>query len=120
MSRTPSGIYVDETNNIRDLFTPEEQRAQLKSVFDSPPVDWTEPQLKTITRLRLLSEPGTPFWDVSYCWGVLKDGTAVRVNLPFDQLSKRQTITAQILYWAKKDHVFAKGLGIFEAISKLN
>jgi hypothetical protein len=28
-------------------------------------VNWTEPGL-TITRFRLLSDPGFPFWDISY------------------------------------------------------
>ena len=38
-------------------------------------VYWDDPRLKRITRLRLLSDPGFPLWDVSYCYGVLHDGT---------------------------------------------
>lgn len=33
-------------------------------------VDWTSKRLKKITRLRLLSDPGFPMYDVSYCYGV--------------------------------------------------
>jgi hypothetical protein len=90
-------------------------------------VDWTEPGLK-ILRLRLLSDPGFPMWDVSYCHGVL-DGEPVSVQLPFSQLKKKaahygrgydKSIMTQIVDYAKADGIFAKNLGIFDAISTLN
>ncbi len=80
-------------------------------------VDWTEKGLK-ITRLRMLSDPGFPAWDISYCHGELH-GEKVDVQLPFSQLDKRKYFQ-EIVWYAKKDKVFAKGLGIFDAISKLN
>ncbi len=88
-------------------------------------VEWTDKRLAKIERLRLLSDPGFPMWDVSYCFGRLKDGTACRVELPFDQLRKKcghtgKSINAQIVEYAQKDGVYAKGLGIFDAISTLN
>ncbi len=83
-------------------------------------VEWTDPRLAKIERLRLLSDPGFPMWDVSYCFGRLKDGTACRVELPFDQLRKSEKINAQIVKYAIRDKVYAKGLGIFGAISTLN
>jgi hypothetical protein len=43
-------------------------------------VPWTTKGLK-ITRLRMLSDPGFPFWDVSYCHGVV-NGEPVEVSLP--------------------------------------
>jgi hypothetical protein len=79
-------------------------------------VDWTEPGLK-ITRLRLLGDPGYPFLDVSYCYGEL-DGKTVKVELPFSQLPKRRYKSA-IVEFAKKDGVYAKGLGVFDALSTL-
>ena len=79
--------------------------------------DWTEPGLR-VTRLRLLSDPGFPYWDVSYCDGEL-DGYHVRVQLPFNQLKKRN-IAGQIIEYAKRDKVFAKGIGILDCISTLN
>ena len=83
-------------------------------------VDWTDPRLASIDRLRLLTDAGFPFYDVSYCLGSLKDGTPVRVDLPFSQLRKgKGRITAEILDYAKKDGVFVKGIGIFKSISIL-
>jgi hypothetical protein len=82
-------------------------------------VDWTDKSLKRITRLRLLSDPGYPAWDVSYCHGELKDGTLVHVQVPFSQLPKRN-MNKVIIHYAQKDKVFAKGLRIFDAISTLN
>ena len=82
-------------------------------------VDWDDKDLVKITRLRLLSDPGYPAWDVSYCFGQLRDGTNVRVSLPFSQLPKRDVI-GTILKYAKRDKVYAKGLGIFENISRLS
>jgi len=81
-------------------------------------VDWTDKRLAKITRLRLLSDPGFPLWDVSYCYGQLHDGTNVKVDLPFHQLPKRD-MKAWIIKYAKKDGVYAKGLGIFDNISRL-
>ena len=82
---------------------------------NAPSVPWDIEGL-TITRLRLLSDPGFPVWDVSYCHGML-DGKPVRVNLPFSQLPKRSMKRA--LYGeAKKTGRFIKGL--FDAISTLN
>jgi len=75
-------------------------------------VPWDTPGL-TITRLRLLSDPGFPAWDVSYCHGSL-DGEPVVVALPFDQLPKRQMKRALYAH-AKSTGRFIKGL--FTAIS---
>lgn len=80
-------------------------------------VDWTTKGLK-VTRLRLVSDPGYPVWDVSYCHGEL-NGQPVDVQLPFDQIPKRK-VNAFIIEAAKKDGVFAKGLGILDNISTLN
>jgi hypothetical protein len=78
-------------------------------------VDWTTPGLE-ITRLRLLSDPGFPAWDVSYCHGLL-NGRHVDVELPFSQLPKRGY--KSFLYnEAKKTGKFIRGL--FSAISTLN
>ena len=78
-------------------------------------VDWTETGLE-ITRLRMLSDPGFPFWDISYCHGVL-DGRHVNVRLPFSQLPKYK-MKAALYKEAKETGKFIKGL--FSAISTLN
>lgn len=78
-------------------------------------VVWTERGLR-ITRLRLVSSPGFPAWDVSYCHGIL-GGERVRVRLPFSQLPKRGLKRA--LY----DQANATGHyieGLFDAISTLS
>jgi hypothetical protein len=52
----------------------------------APLLDWTDPQLKRVTRLRLLGDPGLPFLDISYAYGETKDGKPCRVQFPFSQL----------------------------------
>lgn len=81
-------------------------------------VDWTAPGLK-VTRLRLLSDPGYPMWDVSYCHGEMPDGTKVHVQLPFSELPK-SGLSRAIVEAAIKDGVHAKRMGILSAISTLN
>jgi hypothetical protein len=89
-------------------------------------VDWTEPGLR-VERLRLLSDPGHPSWDVSYCLGRL-DGKRVAVSVPFSYpgglLKPRNcrgwSLARQIVAYAIKDGVNAKRLGILDCISTLN
>ena len=80
----------------------------------------SDPRLARIARLRLLSDPGFPFWDVSYCYGVLKDGTRVRVSLPRHQFGKR-TLKQDLIEMCREAGVYGKGLGLFEpeTISRL-
>ena len=80
-------------------------------------VYWTTPGLR-VARLRLLSDPGFPVWDVSYCHGKL-NGKNVRVELPFTQLPKKN-FKQFIINEAKKENLFAKGLGILDNISTLS
>ena len=81
-------------------------------------VSWNDPALKTVIRLRLLGDPEFPALDVSYCHGVLRDGTPVDVQLPFSQLPKRGWKRALVNH-AKKHGVYAAGLGIFANASVL-
>lgn len=82
---------------------------------NAPSVPWDAEGL-TITRLRLLSDPGHPVWDVSYCHGRL-DGEPVVVELPFDQLPKRG-MKGALYKHAQATGRFIKGL--FDGISTLN
>ena len=102
-----------ETNPLRDPSSYHKEE-----ITES--VEWTAPRLDRIVRLRLLSDPGFPLWDVSYCHGILKDGSKVSVQLPFAQLQKRGSVSKQIIAYAKKDGVYAKGLGVLSAVSSLN
>jgi hypothetical protein len=99
-----------ETNGLAD------GHAYHASFNETQTVDWTEPGLR-ITRLRLLSDPGFPMWDVSYCHGSLR-GADVRVRLPFHQLPKRG-IGRAIVDYAIRDGINAKRTGIFDCISTL-
>jgi len=83
---------------------------------DADSVPWTTKGLK-ITRFRIVSDPSFPAWDVSYCYGDV-DGEKVVVELPFSQLPKRKW-KSEIIRYAKRDGVFAKGLGIFENVSAI-
>jgi hypothetical protein len=78
--------------------------------------EWSEPGLK-ILRLRLISDPGFPTWDVSYCHGQLKTGQHVQVLLPFDRLWKKDKINGQLLDWARQEQLYLKDTGIFSAVS---
>ncbi|MCY1373287.1 hypothetical protein D9M69_605510 [compost metagenome] len=89
-------------------------RAQFK---DAPTVDWTEPGLK-ITRLRMVSDPGFPVWDITYCHGLLL-GEPVIVQLPFSQVPKRGR-TQFLVTEAKRAGIYGKGLGLLDNISTLN
>lgn len=81
-------------------------------------VYWSDPRLKSITRFRMLTDTGFPLMDVSYCYGILRDDTPVRVSLPFDQLPKRKW-KASLVEWAKRDGVHAARLGMFDNVSIL-
>jgi len=98
---------LDNPTAYHDDFTHRIERA----------VPWTEPGLR-VTRLRLLTDPGFPMWDVSYCHGMIGD-EPVRVILPFGQLPKGR-VSSAIIDHAKADGVYAKRLGILDSISTLS
>jgi hypothetical protein len=79
-------------------------------------VSWKTKGLR-VTRFRILSDPGFPMWDVSYCHGMIGD-EHVDVSLPFFQLPKRGW-KRFIVEQAKRDGVYAKGLGILDNVSSL-
>ncbi len=110
---------VQETNSLSDAgFESVGEWTDYLKRLEPEPMDWSDPQLEKIVRLRLLGDVGCPWWDVSYCMGVTKDGKDVRVRLPFDSLPRKNTRRA-IIEHAKRDGVYANGLGILSAISTL-
>jgi hypothetical protein len=84
-------------------------------VASAESIDWTDPRLRRVVRFRLLTDPGFPMYDVSYCFGVDLDGKTVEVVLPFDQLPKR-TWKSAIVECARRDGVHAKLLGFFDPL----
>ena len=81
-------------------------------------VCWTTEGLE-ITRLRLLSDPGFPVFDVSYVHGIL-NGKHVNVRVPFSQLPKygKGGMKTALYTEAKLTGKFIKG--IFSSLSTLN
>lgn len=96
-----------ETNGLM----PGDQQILLDSLKGT--VYWDDPALDRIFRLRLLTDPGFPMYDVSYCYGTLKNGDNVRVKLPFYQLRKK-TWKSEIIEHAKRDGVYAKRLRVLD------
>ena len=84
-------------------------------------VSWKTPGLK-ITRVRMISDRLHHSWDISYVHGTV-DGQDVDVRLPFSQVPKlnnqyRNSVDfGFIINAAKRDGVYAKGLGFFDALS---
>ncbi len=107
-----------ETNALTDA----RQYSEKRDIDHAGTLDWSDHRLGKITRLRLLSDYGMDFWDVSYCHGVTKDGRPCDVELPFQQLPRGRggVLNRAIIAHAKASGVYAKGLGIFDnAISTL-
>ena len=77
-------------------------------------VKWTDKRLDKITLLELTLILDA--WQVTQCEGYLKDGTRVWVSVPFKKLP-RYGLRRMIIKYAKKDGVYAKGLGVFDAIN---
>lgn len=106
--------YRNETNSLED--TGIDQRATTDEV-----VGWGDRRLHRVIRIRLLSDPGFPFWDVSYVLGTLKTGEQVRVQVPFYQLPRRAPVREMVKH-ARRDGVYLAQLcggDIHSVISKL-
>lgn len=105
-------LYPYESNNIQ-LFGDENIPKG-----DAETYDWTDPDLARVTRLRLVTDPGCPFWDISYCYGMTIHGTPCRVRLPFYQVPREKgRINAFLIEQARKHNVHAKRLGLLDNIS---
>lgn len=85
----------------------------------APTLDLEDPRLVKVTRLRLLSDPGYPMWDLSYCYGLDVDGQPVRVSLPVHQFPKRN-LSRALVDMAREAGRYGKGMGLLDAVSTLN
>jgi hypothetical protein len=97
---------VEQSNPITD-----EVRAIRDAIEDT--VELTDGRLALITRLRLVTDPGFPMYDLSYCYGELRDGTPVRVRLPWHQFNKRN-LKGDLIAMCREAGVYAKGLGLLD------
>jgi hypothetical protein len=104
--------YADRYGDGAQL-GPEELNRLRDRVDYTRRVYWTDGDLKRIVRFRIIGCCyETPWWDLSYCYGEMKDGSYVQVELPFHQLPRNWK--AKVYEYAKKENVYAKGLGIFD------
>jgi len=74
-------------------------------------LDWTDPQLAAITRIRFIGDSWAGPFDLSYCLGKDTDGNQVRVRIPCYQVPGRASaIKRELVEAAKRDGVYLKGL----------
>lgn len=107
MIKTANFFDTMETNPILDTQKYHQVQREIWVNWDAEGV--------AITRLRLLSDPGFPLWDVSYCHGT-QHGIPVNVTLPFSQLPKKN-MKRWLYQQAKKTGKYIPGL--FNSISTL-
>src|SRR4051794_9789858 len=101
---------VREDNNIAD------------AAYTAKDVDYSEgnvplsdPDLVRVDRIRLLTDRDCPFYDLSYCWGTLRDGRHVRVDLGKSQFARSRggqgkSIKQQLVECARAAGRHAHGL----------
>jgi hypothetical protein len=110
---------MEEAMHVREINPLTNADIEMRREIDhANPVYWTDKRLKQVTRFRLLTDAGFPQMDVSYCYGVLRDGTPVRVSLPFGDLPKVGWKRA-LVEWGKREGVYVHGLGMIQNVSIL-
>lgn len=69
-----------------------------------------------ITRVRLLTErwPSGRMADVSYIHATLANGKTVPVYVGVDNLTPLHQMKGKMIEWAKREGVYAKGLGLLD------
>lgn len=110
MSTAPSTSrthYANETSSISDFG--ESLAEQYRS---APLVPLSDKRVHHIDRLRLLTSPGCPVWDVSYVWGS-GGGQKFRVQLPVEQFP-RKGLNWAIAQAFKSAGRFGKGMGALD------
>jgi len=114
LQKNPIYGHYETPNQLGSVEAGREYHQQFN---DAKTVRLDDPRLAKVTRLRLLSDPGFPLWDVSYVHGILKDGSKVNIEWPIEMFKK--TWKRDLIRWGKKHGVYVKGLGVFENISAL-
>ena len=70
-----------------------------------------------VCRLRLLTEAGYPYLDISYVHGVLPNGRMVHVQPVRSSLVKAKGSVPSrrdLVQWAKEERVYARGIGLLD------
>lgn len=91
---------VQETNSMWDTYGSSEAYIEFLGTLQ----DGYIADVAMVTRVRLLSDRGSPYWDVSYMYGELADGTPIRINLAGCSYDlRRRTYRSQLAAWAKAE-----------------
>lgn len=101
---------ASETNGLTD---PE---AEVRRVDRTRIYQLSDKAVTRIVRVRLISDRGNPLWDLSYCWGELRDGTRVSVDLGRFHFPKHG-LSAALVDTARQAGRYAKGIGLLDAVS---
>lgn len=99
---------VNETN---PLWTSE---ATHENVDYSIHIELGDPQVKRVVRLRLLTEPGYPYMDISYVYVQMRDGRYARLSGNVPMSISRRKPKADLIAWAREEGVNAKALGLLD------
>ena len=106
--------------NYNSRYGVREDNPILDAAYTSDEVDYSagqialsDPRLGRVDRIRLLTEPGCPFFDLSYAWGTLKDGRHVQVNLG-EYSFPRKGLKGELIRLAREAGRYAKGLGMLD------
>jgi hypothetical protein len=69
-----------------------------------------------ITRVRILTERtyGGTLCDISYIHATLADGSMVPVQVGVGNLTPLRQLKGELIKWAQREGVFAKGLGLLD------
>lgn len=73
-------------------------------------LDWTDPELARITRIRFVGDQWRGPFDLSYCHGEHRDGSPVRVRIPTYQVVGGRNIKGALIADARRDGVYLKVL----------
>jgi hypothetical protein len=119
-----------ETNGLNGMKNfeergPQEGRPSIDSVpyFDDGRPIWAQPRFARFLRVRLLSDPGYPNWDLSYAFAEMIDGSIVRLfadDVPGGRYGfRKRSWKKDAVEEAKRWKVFLKRTEFFDAISTL-
>ena len=74
-------------------------------------LEWTDPELKRIIRIRFLGDSWAGPFDLSYCLGEDQAGRQVRVRIPtYQVMGNGSSIKRALVEDARRDGVYLSGL----------
>lgn len=97
--------YTREISNLAD------SGINHKDTVHGVTLDWTDPKLKRITRIRFIGDSWSGPFDLSYVLGEDDQGRQVHVRIPLYQvMGKGGTIKGELIAEARRDKVWLTGL----------